>query len=791
MSFTCVDVARAAGLEKGRRVGAERLFRCCQHDDTRPSLSINERKNRWICGPCEAGGGAWKLAAFLGGFDPDDKQAVLSWLRDHDLLDGERVSSKFVATHDYTDHAGELLFQVVRLRPKSFRQRRPDGNGGWVWNVDGVRRVLYRLPELGTATVVHINEGEKDADALHGIGLSATCNPGGAGKWRDEYTESFTAEHQVVVLPDNDDAGRRHAETVAASLHGQVASVKVLQLPDLAPKGDVTDFINACRDAEEAAERLATIANGADQWEPQAADEPTVEDRCTTIEIRPDLTGVTDEAIDAIAAQPSLGVYVRGRQLVRVARDGSPPECWLERWPGSPVIVPMASAQVLDVLDRAAAWVKFDGRRKEYVAAIPPSWVAQQVGARLEWPLPYLEAVTETPTIRSDGSILETPGWDQASRLLYEPIPGAATWPPVPEQPTGEDVRRGIAMLRDPLEDFPFKAESDGAAAIAVILTLLARHLIHGPVPLMAIRAPTPATGKTLLADVIGIMGTGRVPPVMTMTFESEELRKRVTSLAVEGAALILLDNVSGTLGSDTLAAALTATDWEDRILGTNTVVRVPLRVVWMVTGNNLGFRRTLGRRVIPIDLDAGVEQPEDRVGFRHADLRGHVRERRPHLVTAALTILRAFHLAGRPAHGGPRMGSFEAWDDLIRSAVIWASLADPASADPEHGRGRVRSQADDDTETLRLLLRALADAFPRGDFTAADVVTRSRSDEDLAAALDVAAAPRRGGKPTGRSLGYAFRNAVDRPVGGLVLRRWMQGRSGVVWLVESPEETR
>ena len=331
--------------------------------------------------------------------------------------------------------------------------------------------------------------------------------------------------------------------------------------------------------------------------------------------LRPDLTGVTDEAIDAIAAQPSLGVYVRGRQLVRVARDGSPPECWLERWPGSPVIVPMASAQVLDVLDRASAWVKFDGRRKEYVAAIPPSWVAQQVGARLEWPLPYLEAVTEMPTIRSDGSILETPGWDQASRLLYEPIPGAATWPPVPEQPTGEDVRRGIAMLRDPLEDFPFKAESDGAAAIAVILTLLARHLIHGPVPLMAIRAPTPATGKTLLADVIGIMGTGRVPPVMTMTFESEELRKRVTSLAVEGAALILLDNVSGTLGSDTLAAALTVTDWEDRILGTNTVVRVPLRVVWMVTGNNLGFRRTLGRRVIPIDLDAGVEQPEDRVG--------------------------------------------------------------------------------------------------------------------------------------------------------------------------------
>ena len=300
----------------------------------------------------------------------------------------------------------------------------------------------------------------------------------------------------------------------------------MLELPRLPPKGDVTDFIASFDDVEEAAERLAIMGEGGPEWEPllEGSNNNTADDR-PTIRIRADLTGVTDEAIAAIASRPDLGVYVRARQLVRVARDGSPPERWLERWPGSPVIVPLVAAQVLDAMDRAAGWMKFDGRRKEYVAAIPPSWAAQQIATRLEWPLPYLEAVTETPTIRPDGSVLETPGWDESTGLLYVPIPEAADWPSVPDEPTLGDVDRAVATLRDPIEEFPFVAESDLAAAIAALLSLLGRHLIHGPVPLFAVRAPTPGTGKTLLADVVGLIGTGRTPPTMTMTYASEELR--------------------------------------------------------------------------------------------------------------------------------------------------------------------------------------------------------------------------------------------------------------------------
>src|SRR5690606_6029986 len=118
-----------------------------------------------------------------------------------------------VKEYDYEDENGELRFQVCRLEPKDFRHRRPDGSGGWTWNMRGVELVPYRLPELIAATAgetVHVVEGEKDADGLAELGLVATCNPGGAGKWREEYCKYFRGKN-VVVLPDNDDAGWKHA----------------------------------------------------------------------------------------------------------------------------------------------------------------------------------------------------------------------------------------------------------------------------------------------------------------------------------------------------------------------------------------------------------------------------------------------------------------------------------------------------------------------------------------------------------------------------------------------------
>ena len=140
------------------------------------------------------------------------------------------VKKKVEATYRYTDEHGKLLFEVVRFKPKDFRQRRPDGNGGWVWNLRGVRRVLYRLPEVVKAEQVFVVEGERDADMLASWGVAATTNPAGAGQWKPEYSE-FLRGKRVVIIPDADEAGRRHGLDVASSLLGVAAEVRIVELP--------------------------------------------------------------------------------------------------------------------------------------------------------------------------------------------------------------------------------------------------------------------------------------------------------------------------------------------------------------------------------------------------------------------------------------------------------------------------------------------------------------------------------------------------------------------------------
>lgn len=137
-----------------------------------------------------------------------------------------------VATYDYHDEKGNLLFQVVRYQPKDFKQRRPDGKGGWLWNMNGVRKVLYHLPELLALPVdstVFIAEGEKDVDAIRSLGLAATCNSGGAGKFTEDLRAPLKGRN-VVVIADKDEVGRAHAQQVAGLLHGFAASVKVVEL---------------------------------------------------------------------------------------------------------------------------------------------------------------------------------------------------------------------------------------------------------------------------------------------------------------------------------------------------------------------------------------------------------------------------------------------------------------------------------------------------------------------------------------------------------------------------------
>ncbi len=173
-----------------------------------------------------------------------------------------------MATYDYIDADGTLVYQVVRYAPKDFRQRRPDGKGGWIWNLAGVERILYRLPELLAADPdqpIFACEGEKDADNVAALGLVATTCSGGAGKWHLINDLRPLEGRQVVILPDNDPGGQglRHAEEVATSLQGIAASVKRLELPGLpANGGDVSDWI----DSGGTAGNLLELAADAPEW---------------------------------------------------------------------------------------------------------------------------------------------------------------------------------------------------------------------------------------------------------------------------------------------------------------------------------------------------------------------------------------------------------------------------------------------------------------------------------------------------------------------------------------------
>ena len=188
---------------------------------------------------------------------------------------GAQQEARIVATYDYNDEEGRLLYQEVRYEPKSFKVRRPDGKGGWIWRLGSVRRVLYNLPDLAKAELgetAYVPEGPKDVDRLAAEGVLATTNALGAKKWLDEYSESLRGRN-VVILPDNDDDGRTHAEQVARSLLGKARTIKVLELPGLPERGDVSDWLDAGHTVEE----LKQLAERASPWEPWARDgEPVV-----------------------------------------------------------------------------------------------------------------------------------------------------------------------------------------------------------------------------------------------------------------------------------------------------------------------------------------------------------------------------------------------------------------------------------------------------------------------------------------------------------------------------------
>jgi hypothetical protein len=502
---------------------------------------------------------------------------------------------------------------------------------------------------------------------------------------------------------------------------------------------------------------------------------------------------VNDEAVAALAdPQAAPEVFQRGNALVTVLRPAVPPKTGaIDRPPGTPRIAPLVPAQLRETLSRVADFRKPVVRkgRAETVSAHPPDWCVAGVHARGHWHgVRTLEAVVEAPTLRPDGSVLGAPGWDPWTGLLYEPN---GDYPAVPRSPAHAQADEAVGVFLDLVHDFPFLTAEDRAAWLAALLTALARAGLDGPCPLFLIDANAPGTGKTMLLDSIALIATGRPMSRTSFPEADEELRKRITAVAIAGDRLVAFDNITGAFGGAALDAALTGTVWRDRLLGRSEMTpELPLHAVWYATGNNVTLRGDVRRRVVPCRLETAEEKPEERTGFAYPDLLGHVRRHRGELVAAGLTILRAYVVAGRPVRGLAPFGSFENWSGLVRAAVFWAT----DGLDPCATRARLR-----DADPALATLVALLEGWPE--------LPDADKGLTVAEALDILKAEANKGKyqtlrgafmewskgdrlPAPGQVGRKLRNYRGRVANGKALEGESAGGGVQRWKVVSKAET-
>ena len=381
------------------------------------------------------------------------------------------------------------------------------------------------------------------------------------------------------------------------------------------------------------------------------------------------------------ADEGDLGRAVEKVWSLLLASNRTP---WLFRYAGLPTWVvpddegrPVAAAlnedRLRHMLARLAVWVR-ENAKGEVVSAPPPVTVVKSVLATPDPGLPVLMCIVNTPVFGRNGSLLTGPGYHPNARLLYQPAPGF-TVPAIPERPTAAQIADARALIcEDLLGDFPFVSPSEMAHAVALLLLGFVRSMIDGPTPLHLIEKPTPGTGATLMVDSIATILTGSGASVMTEGRDDEEWRKRVTAKLRQVPSILLIDNLRNKLDSSAVAAALTAPFWEDRILGASEMARLPIRCVWIATGNNPEFSNEMARRLVRIRLDAHVERPWQRGSFRHPDLMTWVRANRARLVAACLTLCQAWIAAGRPC-GAKTIGSYENWAGTIGGILETAGI--------------------------------------------------------------------------------------------------------------------
>jgi hypothetical protein len=436
----------------------------------------------------------------------------------------------------------------------------------------------------------------------------------------------------------------------------------------------------------------------------------------------------------------------------------------IKREPTATVCLPLRVGRVRLMLSSRVRFMRYDGREKKLVERNCPRELAEIIAESADWPqLRLLNAIIDAPTLRPDMSVLDQPGYDAATGIWYAP---SAKFPPIAPQPTQDDALAALATLEGLLTDFPFQSDAARAVALSHILTAALRPVLP-TVPVCFYTASMAGTGKTLLARVPSLIAHSAVPSERPWPgAKDEELRKVLGAAIKAGDSELRFDNApnGAMIDNPTLCAFATAEVWTDRLLGASDTFSAPNRCTLSVTGNNITPSGDLARRSLICRLELQAETTCGRT-FRIDELQQYVRAHRPELLVGALTIVRAYALAGRRGRVEP-LASFESWSRVVREPLIWLGAGDPVAT---------QAEGDDGLSALQAAFAEIRKAMGDRAFAAAQLAETAGQSELLHSALQEAGCAR----PDELSrVSYWLRAHRGRIAGGLQLHH-EKGRTG------------
>lgn len=517
------------------------------------------------------------------------------------------------------------------------------------------------------------------------------------------------------------------------------------------------------------------------------------------VTIDEDMVRIVEEVLDIIGKR--YRVFQSGGKLVEVQRDKAAAIKFLVCEPNMPRLVTVGPSRARVIASRECQFVQEKTSRDGTPVAtpiLPPDWIGGALTTCPEFEkIPPLAAIAQAPTLRRDGALVHEPGYDESTGIYL----ASDVKVNVPNNPTQTDAKVAMTRLLDLISDFDFTTDASRSVWVAGVLSVAARHTFSGPVPIIIIDASVKGAGKSKLADLASIIATGAKAARMTYNADDVEMNKMITALGMAGEQTVLLDNVVGKLASPSLDAALTSDTYRGRILGKSEMsAAVPMKIVWFATGNGLIMGADTARRTIMARLEPMTDRPEDRTGprpgttWKYPDILGYAHDHRAEFLSYALTVVKAFITAGRPSMGLRPMGSFEAWSDTIRSAIVWSGAADPCetisharAADLQDHAVRMMVEcwpvADDVAVTAAALIEWAEVEISLTDPTKRAMFDRERPiREQWRNALLEWLPAKKGDLPTARDLGYALRAVKGSVIGDYRIEAGEPMKSGLPW---------